>query len=179
MGVCGHPHPVSDRQEISLELPRPCRDRRARSAGPRRRRTMTFRAPTLALLCSLSANAAFAQQSDTPSARRITLAEAVDLALARNHGVRLAQLSVDETDRAKDAARGSYFPQVRNDTILVHLTDTQLVAIPAGGLGVVGATPVPTQTLILNQGGASAATNGTGIVQPLTQLFRVKAANEV
>ncbi|HJZ73379.1 MAG TPA: TolC family protein [Vicinamibacterales bacterium] len=140
---------------------------------------MTFRAPTLALLCSLSANAAFAQQSDTPSARRITLAEAVDLALARNHGVRLAQLSVDEKDRAKDAARGSYFPQVRNDTILVHLTDTQLVAIPAGGLGVVGATPVPTQTLILNQGGASAATNGTGIVQPLTQLFRVKAANEV
>ena len=76
-------------------------------------------------------------------------------------------------------AKSGYFPQVRNDTTLVHLTDTQLVEIPAGGLGVVGVTPVPSQTLILNQGGVSAVTNGTGIVQPLTQLFRVKAANDV
>jgi outer membrane protein TolC len=55
----------------------------------------------------------------------------------------------------------------------------RLIEIPAGGLGVVGVTPVPSQTLILNQGGVSAAANGTGIVQPLTQLFRVKAANDV
>ena len=68
---------------------------------------------------------------------------------------------------------------MRNDTTVVHLTDTQLVEIPAGGLGVVGVTPVPSQTLILNQGGVSAVSNGTGVVQPLTQLFRVKAANDV
>jgi outer membrane protein TolC len=62
---------------------------------------------------------------------------------------------------------------------MVHLSDTQLIEIPAGGLGVVGSNPVPPQTLILNQGGLSAVTNGTGVVQPLTQLFRVKAANDV
>ena len=140
---------------------------------------MTFRAPILTLLLYLGASAAFAQQPETPSARRITLDEAVGLALARNHAVRLAQLSVDEKEQAKDVAKSGYFPQVRNDTTLVHLTDTQLIAIPAGGLGVVGVTPVPSQTLILNQGGVSAVTNGTGIVQPLTQLLRVKAANEV
>jgi hypothetical protein len=67
---------------------------------------------------------------------------------------------------------------VRNETTLVHLTDTQLIEIPAGGFGVVGVSPVPSQTLILNQGGVSSATNGTGIVQPLTQLLRVKAAND-
>ena len=55
--------------------------------------------------------------------------------------------------RAKDVAKSAYFPQVQNDTMLVHLSDTQLVEIPAGGLGVVGITPVPPQTLILNQGG--------------------------
>jgi outer membrane protein TolC len=140
---------------------------------------MTLRASTFALLLFAGAGSAFAQPREASTARRITLSEAVDLALARNHAVRLARLSVDEKERVKDVARSGYFPQVRNDTTLVHLTDTQLIEIPAGGLGVVGVAPVPSQTLILNQGGVSAATNGTGIVQPLTQLFRVKAANEV
>jgi outer membrane protein TolC len=140
---------------------------------------MTFRVSILVLLLFASASTASSQQSETPAARRITLREAVDLALARNHAVRLAQLSVDEKDRAKEVAKSGYFPFVRNDTTLVHLTDTQLIEIPAGGLAVVGNNPVPPQTLILNQGGVSAATNGTGVVQPLTQLFRVRAANDV
>jgi outer membrane protein TolC len=125
---------------------------------------MTLRASIVALLVSGGTCVAFAQQAETPQTRRITLAEAVDLALERNHAVRLAQLAVDEKDRAKDVAKSAYFPQVRNDTTVVHLSDTQLVEIPTGGL---------------NQGGVSAATNGTGIVQPLTQLLRVKAANGI
>jgi outer membrane protein TolC len=140
---------------------------------------MTLRTSIFALVFSAASGAVFGQQPEAPSARRITLREAVDLALASNHAVRLAQLSVDEKDRAKDVARSGYFPQVRNETTVVHLTDTQLIEIPAGGLGVVGASPVPPQSLILNQGGVSAVTNGTGIVQPLTQLFRVRAANDV
>lgn len=140
---------------------------------------MTVRASIFALLGSVCACTAFAQQSEPATARRITLREAVDLAVAHNHVVRLAQLSADEKDRVKEVAKSAYFPQVRNDTTLVHLTDTQLIEIPAGGLGVVGVTPVPPQTLILNQGGVTAATNGTGVVQPLTQLLKVKAANDV
>jgi outer membrane protein TolC len=140
---------------------------------------MTARSSIFLLLFSTATCPAFAQQPEAATARRITLSEAVDLALAHNHGIRLAQLSVDEKDRAKDVAKSDYFPQVRNETTLLHLTDTQLVEIPAGGLGMVGVTPVPAQTLILNQGGVSTVTNGTGVVQPLTQLFRVKAANDV
>jgi outer membrane protein TolC len=140
---------------------------------------MTFRASTIALLLCSSPGVALAQPPETPAARRLTLSEAVELALAGNHSVRLARLSVEEKDRAKDAAKSGYFPQVRNDTTVVHLTDTQLVEIPVGGLGVVGGAPVPPQTIILNQGGVSAVTNGTGVVQPLTQLFRVRAANDV
>ena len=141
---------------------------------------MTVRASILVLLFAVGACPAVAQpQPETPAVRRLTLQEAVDLALAHNHAVRLAQLSVDEKDRAKEVAHSGYFPQVRNDTTIVHLTDTQLIEIPAGGLGVVGANPVPPQTLILNQGGVSAVTNGTGVVQPLTQLLRVSANNDV
>jgi outer membrane protein TolC len=138
---------------------------------------MTARPSILALFLSACTCVASAQQPET--ARRITLQEAVDLALAHNHAVRLAQLSVDEKDRAKEVAKSAYFPQVRNETTMVHLTDTQLVEIPAGGLGVVGVAPVPAQTLILNQGGMSAVTNGTGVVQPLTQLLKVRAANDI
>ena len=140
---------------------------------------MTVRVSVFALIFSAGTCAAFAQPPEPAAARRITLREAVDLALEHNHAVRLARLSVDEKDRAKEVAKSDYFPQVRNDTTLVHLSDTQLIEIPAGGLGVVGVTPVPSQTLILNQGGVTAATNGTGVVQPLTQLFRVRAANDV
>ena len=139
---------------------------------------MTIRVSLFTLLLSAAASTAFAQQPETPTARRLTLREAVDLALARNHVVRLAKLSVDEKDLAKDVARSAYFPWVRNETNLIRLTDTQLIAIPAGAFGV-GPIPIPPQTMILNQGGVSAATNGTGVVQPLTQLLRVKAANDV
>ena len=140
---------------------------------------MTVRTSMFALLFVAAPCAAFAQQPEPATARRITLREAVDLAVEHNHAVRLARLSVDEKDRAKDVAKSAYFPQVRNDTMFVHLTDTQLVEIPAGGLGVVGITPVPSQALILNQGGLSTFTNGTGVVQPITQLFKIRATNDV
>jgi outer membrane protein TolC len=140
---------------------------------------MRFRGSVLALLLSVPTSATFAQQSEAPAVRRITLDEAVDLALARNHSVRLARLSVDEKEHAKEVARSAYFPQVRNDTNVIRLTDTQLIEIPAGGFGIAGVTPIPPQALILNQGGVSTATNGTGIVQPLTQLLKVRASNDV
>ena len=140
---------------------------------------MTVRASIVALLFCAATSPAFAQQPEPGTARRITLREAVDLAVEHNHAVRLARLSVDEKDRAKDVAKSAYFPQVRNDTVFLHLTDTQLVEIPAGGLGVVGITPVPSQALILNQGGLTTVTNGTGVVQPITQLFKIRASNDV
>jgi outer membrane protein TolC len=140
---------------------------------------MMLRASTFALLLCAGTGAAFAQQLEAPTARRLTLREAVDLALAHNHAVRLARLSVEEKEHVKAVAKSAYYPSVRNDTTVVHLTDTQLIEIPAGGLGVVGPNLIPPQALIINQGGVTAVTNGTGVVQPLTQLFRVKAANDI
>lgn len=137
---------------------------------------MTARVPIIMSFFLVSTAVTAAQQ---PEPRLITLREAVELALERNHAVRLAKLAVDEKDRVKDVAKSAYFPQVRNETTIVHLTDTQLVEIPAGGLGVVAGAAIPPRTLILNQGGLTAVTNGTGVVQPLTQLFRVKAANDI
>lgn len=140
---------------------------------------MTPRVSIVVLLLSVPTSAAFAQQPGGAVARRITLGEAVDLALAHNHAIRLAQLSVEEKDHAKDAARSGYFPTIHTEASAVRLSDTQLIELPPGGLGVVGNALIPPQPLIINQGGVNATTFGVGVRQPLTQLLRVKAANDV
>src|ERR1700678_1816580 len=112
--------------------------------------------------------------------RKITLSEAVQLGLKQNHVVRFAGLQVQEKQHAKEAARSGYFPSITNESRVLRLTDTQFIAIPAGSLGNVGGTPIPTAPSILNQGEKTIITSGTGLVQPLTQLFtRVKPSNDL
>jgi len=121
----------------------------------------------------------FGQQVEPTTARNITLHEAVDLAMKHNHVVKIMESAVLEKQSAKDIARSSYFPVVRNDTFTVHVTDTQFIEIPAGAFGVVGSKPIPSNPLVLNQGGINITTSGTGLVQPLTQLFKINAANNI
>lgn len=121
-------------------------------------------------------------RAQTPSpipARAITLDEAVALAREHNHVVRLAALEVTEREQAKEAARSAYFPSVRNDSAVVRVSDTQLVELPAGSLGQIGGTLIPSQRLIINQGGLTFSSSSTGAVQPLTQLLKIRAANDV
>jgi outer membrane protein TolC len=139
---------------------------------------MTTRALIIGILFGFAC-AAEAQQPDPGGLRRLTLEEAVALALEHNHLIRTAGFSVDEKREAKSAARGAYFPTIRTDSSAIRLTDTQLIAIPPGGLGVVGSALIPPETLVINQGGVNATTAGVGVAQPLTQLLKIKAANDV
>ena len=52
--------------------------------------------------------------------------------------VRIAAYTVEEKQHAKEVAKSSYFPSIRNDSSFAHVTDTQLIEINAGGLGVAG-----------------------------------------
>src|SRR6266478_5198809 len=56
---------------------------------------------------------------------------------------------------------------------------TQLIAIPAGGLGVVSGTGIPARQFTINQGDKNFIVSGTGLTQPLTELFKIKAGNDV
>jgi outer membrane protein TolC len=67
--------------------------------------------------------------------RHITLQEAVQLALKHNHDIRIASYTVEEKQHAKEAAKSSYFPTIRNDSNFMHATDTELIQIKAGSLG--------------------------------------------
>jgi outer membrane protein len=116
---------------------------------------------------------------NTAPSRHMTLQEAVQLALKHNHNIRISAFAVEEKEQAKAFAKSSYFPSIRNDSTFMHVTDTQLVQIDAGSLGLADGTAIPPENRILNQGGRSMVTSGTQITQPLTTLLKIRQANDV
>jgi len=136
---------------------------------------------SLLILGFLSAGqiCAVAQPQDSSVSQTMSLQQAVKLALEHNHDIRIASLKVEENERAKEVARSAYLPVLRNDSVFTHVTDTQLIEIPAGAFGTVGGTPIPVRSSIINQGAKTFESSGTGLVQPVTQLFKIKAANDI
>jgi len=97
-----------------------------------KRNTALF--PRLALLTTLLIATIFSSRSaeaqgtgNTTPPRHITLHEAVQLALSHNHSIRIAGYGVEEKQHAKEVAKSSYFPSIRNDSNFMHVTDTQLI----------------------------------------------------
>src|SRR5271165_2121531 len=153
---------------------------RARSPSDRGGKIMKPRNQFLLLALALSSALVFAEQPSDPALpRHITLQEAVQLALKHNHNVRIAGYKVEEKQHTKEAEKSTYFPTIRNDSNLVHLTDTQLIEIPAGSLGTAAGTPIPNRSSIINQGGTTLATSGTQLTQPLTTLLKIKPVNDM
>ena len=113
------------------------------------------------------------------SPRQITLREAVQLALKHNHDIRIAGYTVEEKEHAKQVARSAYLPSIRNDSNFMRVTDTELIEIKAGGLGVAGGTPIPPVNAIINQGGRNLTTSGTQLTQPLTTLLKIRRGNDI
>ena len=135
---------------------------------------------SLLLATALSSSLAVADETNGAGpARHITLREAVQLALKHNHNVRIAGYAVDEKQHEKEAAKSSYFPSIRNDSSFARVTDTQLIQIAPGSLGVAAGTPIPPVNSVINQGGRNLITSGTQITQPLTSLLKIKQANDV
>jgi len=117
--------------------------------------------------------------SNSPPPRQITLQEAVQLALKHNHDIRIAGYTVEEKKRAKQAAKSSYFPSIRNDSSFMHATDTELIQIKPGSLGIAAGTRIPPVDAIISQGGKNFTTSGTQITQPLTSLLKIRRENDL
>jgi outer membrane protein TolC len=111
--------------------------------------------------------------------RRLTLTDAVHLAISRNRALKIARLKVTENEHKKAGEHSAYFPAITNQSNVLHITDLQIVEIPAGTFGIVGATPIPAQGLLLPQGQLTLFSSGTQISQPLTQLIRIHQANRI
>jgi outer membrane protein TolC len=123
--------------------------------------------------------AIFAARQDAEEARHLTLTEAVHLAIAQNHELKIARLRVVENEQKKAGERSSYFPSIKNESNIMHITELQNIGIPVGAFGTVGGALVPSQGVALPQGQKTLYTSGTQISQPLTQLIRIHAANRM
>jgi outer membrane protein TolC len=114
-----------------------------------------------------------------PPPRHISLPEAVQLALKHNHDIRIAGYSVEQKEHAKQAEMSQYFPSIRNDSNFMHATDTELIQIKSGSLGIAGGTPIPPVDAIISQGGKNFITSGTQITQPLAGLLKIRQENDL
>jgi outer membrane protein len=120
-----------------------------------------------------------AVQGRSADVRRLTLTEAVHLAIAQNRSLKIARLKVMENERKKDAERAGYFPALTNESNLLRITELQNVEIPAGVFGTIGETPIPARSLIIPQGRLTFYSSGTMLAQPLTQLVRIRQSNRI
>ncbi len=130
----------------------------------------------LSVLALLVAAQSALGQNNAPM--QLTLSQAIDLALKQNRDLKLAQLAVVDSQHKKEAARSGYFPHISNQSSVLHITELAGVDIPAGAFGNHPDTgPIPGQNLFLDQGSLTTYTSGTGLEQPFTQMFKIRASN--
>jgi outer membrane protein TolC len=111
--------------------------------------------------------------------RHLTLTEAVHLAISQNRALKIARLKVAESEQKKAGERSAYFPSLKNESNLLHVTDLEKISIPAGAFGMAAGSEVPARNTSLPQGQTTLYTSGTQLSQPLTQLIRVRDANRM
>jgi outer membrane protein TolC len=112
--------------------------------------------------------------------RKLTLQEAIDLALRQNHAVKAGSYAVAAEQQKRRMAESGYYPTITNESNLLHITDLQRVQVPAGTFGVIpGGASIPPSNVFLTQGTKTLETSGTMIAQPLTQLIKIHEANKI
>ena len=110
----------------------------------------------------------------------LTLLEAVRLALAQNHALKIARLKIQENEQKKAGTRADYFPKIKNESNFLHTTSVENIEVPRGTFGVVpNAGLVPAHDILIDQGNQTFETIGTSAAQPLTPLIRVRQANRI
>jgi outer membrane protein TolC len=133
----------------------------------------------LCWLAALSLTIPPAFPQSTPAVRQLSLKEAVQLALSQNRSLRIARLKVTETEQQKAGERSAYFPGLTNQSNLTHITGLESIGIPAGTLGTAAGALVPGHNVVIPQGQNTIYSTGTMMSQPLTQLMRIHARNQI
>jgi outer membrane protein TolC len=132
----------------------------------------TFGIAGLVVLCA-------APHMEAAEVRRLTLEEAVHLAVGQNRALKLARLTIEENQQKKAGEHSAYFPSITNQSSVLYISELQNIVIPAGGLGDVGGTLIPSRSANLQQGKQTLFSSGTMISQPLTQLIRIHQQNRI
>lgn len=98
--------------------------------------------------------------------------------MQNNRRLKLARLSVADSEAKRTIARSNYYPHISNQSTVLHITELQGIDIPAGAFGHSAATGlIPGSSLRIGQEALNTYTSGTGLVQPLTQMFKIHAGD--
>jgi outer membrane protein TolC len=111
--------------------------------------------------------------------RKLSLREAVELAISQNHSLRIARLKIVESEQKKAGERASYFPSITDHAKADDSTGISHVVVPAGTFGRVSGQLVPGQVVTIPQGRDFLLLNEATISQPLTPLIRIHEANRI
>jgi outer membrane protein TolC len=123
---------------------------------------------------------AFQSVLSAAEVKRLTMTEAVDLALKQNRMLKIARLQVQENQEKKAGAKSLYFPTLKNESNLLHISELQNVLIPTASFGTIpGVVALPPRDIVIDQGKQTLLTSGTSLIQPLTQLLRIKQENKI
>jgi outer membrane protein TolC len=133
-----------------------------------------------ALLTAIMAGLAASPSLSAAQEMKLTLTEAVQLALKQNRALKIARLQVQENQEDKASAKSLYFPTLHNDTNFVHLTAFSNITIPAASFGrIPGVGLLPPHDVLVDQGAQTGETSGTSLTEPLTQLLRIRQENRI
>jgi multidrug efflux pump subunit AcrB/outer membrane protein TolC len=107
--------------------------------------------------------------------RRLTLPQAIELALKQNRALKIARTRVRENEQKVVSAKADLYPQLASDANLLGIANKEIVDIPRGALGTVpGLGPFPVQDTRLNQGSNAVFLANITVSQPLTQLLKIR-----
>jgi outer membrane protein TolC len=132
-----------------------------------------FVSPVL-LAAQEAPGAPVAEARPDPVGVHLTLSTAVEMALEHNRRIALAHLAVNDSEAQKRLAESHYYPVLKNESAVLHITELEGVKIPAGAIGQTITGLLPAETLTIDQGGVTTYTSGTGLTQPLTQMFKIR-----
>jgi outer membrane protein TolC len=119
----------------------------------------------------LAALCAAAPQETT----KLTLTQAIDLALKNNHALAIGADKVAEMRSAKRKAIADYFPQITNESSYTHLTETDIVQFSQGSFGTFpGLGTLPSSNLVVSQGNLDHILSRSQIGQPISQIFKIR-----
>ena len=130
--------------------------------------------PPSAAVAALIAALILAASPAHAETKRLTLPEAVDLALKGNSALKIARFKVDEKGKKVDSTSADYYPHLSNYSSYMGNSESQLVTVPLPGVGTI---PVGGENL--TKGSSTFFLNGTVLSQPVTQLLKIHEATGI
>ncbi len=111
---------------------------------------------------------------------RMGLDGIIKRAVEQNAVLSIERAKVQEKKALESEVKADYLPHLTDYAAYSILSDSQLVAIPAGSMGTIpGLGAFPTETLAIDKGDKDTFVNVLSLVQPLTPLLKVGAAEKV